>query len=80
MRPRGAVRRFDHEYRRGGICYVHVAFEALTGWRHVVVSERRTKRELAQEVSHLAQELLYPDATKIRLVVDNLSTHSPAAF
>ena len=79
MRPRGGVSRFDHEYRRGGICYAHVAFEPLTGWRHVVLSERRTKWEFAQEVSYLAHEL-YPDATEIRLVVDNLSTHSPAAF
>lgn len=44
-----------------------------------MVSERRTKREFAQEVCQLAQEL-YPDAEKIRLVCDNLSTHSPAAF
>ena len=75
----GTLRRLDYEYRRGGICYVHMAFEALTGWRRVMVSERRTKREIAQEVRQLAEEL-YPDAEKIRLVCDNLSTHSPAAF
>jgi hypothetical protein len=44
-----------------------------------MVSERRTKREFAEEVRQLAEEL-YPDAEKIRLVCDNLSTHSPAAF
>lgn len=37
MRPRDAVRRFDHEYRRGGIRYVHVAFEPLTGWRGAII-------------------------------------------
>ncbi len=79
MQAAGTLRRFDYEYRRGGLCYVHVAFEPLTGWRRVMVSERRTKREFAQEVRQLAEEL-YPDAEKIRLVCDNLSTHSPAAF
>jgi hypothetical protein len=79
MQAAGTLRRFDYEYRRGGPCYVHVAFEPLTGWRRVMVSERRTKREFAEEVRQLAEEL-YPDAEKIRLVCDNLSTHSPAAF
>lgn len=79
MRAEGDLRRLDHEYRRGGICYVHVAFEALTGWRRVVATERRTKREFAEEVRYLAEQA-YPHAEQIRLVVDNLSTHSPAAF
>ncbi len=79
MQPGGGVRRFDHEYQRGGICYVHMAFEPLTGWRWVTVSERRRKQEFAEAVRHLAEEF-YPDAKKIRLVSDNLSTHSPAAF
>jgi hypothetical protein len=79
MQPGGDLRRFDHEYQRGGICHVHMAFEPLTGWRRAIVTERRRSREFAQEVSYLAEEL-YPDAERIRLVVDNLSTHSPAAF
>jgi hypothetical protein len=48
-------------------------------WRRVVATERRTKREFAQAVRYLS-EGAYPDAEKICLVLDNLSTHSPAAF
>ena len=75
----GKVRRFDSEYEREGMAYVHVAFEPLKGWREVEVSERRRGLEFAQLMHHLAEEI-YPDAKKIRLVCDNLSTHSPAAF
>lgn len=67
MRPRDAVRRFDHEYRRGGIRYVHVAFEPLTGWRRAIITERRRKQEFTQEIRHLAEEI-YPEAQRVRLV------------
>jgi DDE superfamily endonuclease len=73
------ARRFDSEYEREGMAYVHVAFEPLRGWREVEVSERRRGLEFAHLMHHLA-EGIYPDAVKIRLVCDNLSTHSPAAF
>ena len=56
-----------------------MAFEPLSGWRKVEVSERRRGREFAGMVRRLLEED-YPDANKIRLVCDNLSTHSPAAF
>jgi hypothetical protein len=75
----GKVRRFDSEYEREGMAYVHVAFEPLRGRREVEVSERRRGKEFAKLMHHLAEEV-YPDAEKIRLVCDNLSTHSPAAF
>jgi hypothetical protein len=75
----GKVRRFDSEYEREGMAYVHVAFEPLRGWREVEVSERRRGLEFAHLMHHLAEEI-YPDAEKIRLVCDNLSTHSPVAF
>lgn len=75
----GGARLVDHEYRRGGTANVHVALEPLTGWRRVEVTERRRKREFAEEVRRLAEED-YPQAEKIRLVLDNLSTHTAAAF
>ena len=59
--------------------HVSMAFEPLVGWRHVEVSERRRSREFAEAVRRLAEED-YPEAERIRLVVDNLSTHSAAAF
>jgi len=45
----------------------------------VEVRERRRGREFAEFVRHLAEEV-YPQAEKIRLVVDNLNIHSAASF
>jgi hypothetical protein len=77
--PAGGARLVDHEYKRGGTCHVHVAFEPLTGRRRVGVTGRRRKQEFAEQVRRVAEED-YPQAETIRLVVDNLSTHTPAAF
>ena len=77
--PGGGVRLVDHEYRRGGTANAHVSFEPLTGWRRVEVTERRRKWEFAEEIRRLAEED-YPQAKSIRLVLDNLSTHTASAF
>jgi hypothetical protein len=77
--PGGGARLVDHEYERGGTANVHVAFEPLTGWRCVEVTERRRKQEFAEQVRRIAEED-HPDAKKIRLVLDNLSTHTAAAL
>ena len=78
MKP-GSIERFDSEYERGGICWVLMSFEPLSGWREVVVTERRRKQEFALAMRRLAEEV-YPQAQKIRVVLDNLSTHTAAAF
>ena len=75
----GRPERRDHEYQRRGMAHLLVAFEPLTGWRSVEVRERRRGREFAEFVGHLAEEI-YPEAEKIRLVVDNLNIHSAASF
>lgn len=77
--PAGGARLMDHEYKRGGTANVHLAFEPLSGWRRVEVTEKRRKREFAEQVRRIAEED-YPRAEKIRLVVDNLSTHTASAF
>ena len=56
-----------------------MSFEPLSGWREVVVTERRRKQEFALAMRCLAEEH-YPQAEKIRIVLDNLSTHTAAAF
>ena len=56
-----------------------MSFEPLTGWREVTVTERRRKQEFAHSMQRLAQEH-YPQAQKIRVVLDNLLTHTAAAF
>ena len=60
------------------MAHLFVAFEPLTGWRGVEVRERRRGREFAYFVRHLAEDL-YPEAEKIRLVLDNLNIHSAAS-
>lgn len=63
------------------MAHLLVAFEPLTGWRGVEVRERRRGREFAESefMRYLAEDL-YPEAEKIRLVVDNLNIHSAASF
>ncbi len=78
MEP-GQPERYDYEYRRNGTCNLFVFFQPLAGWRHVKVTERRTKVDFAHCMRYLVDELL-PEAEVIRLVVDNLNTHTPAAL
>ena len=75
----GVPERRDHEYERGGMAHVLMAFEPLAGRREVEVTERRRGKEFAEMVCRLAEEA-YPHAERIRLVCDNLSTHTAAAF
>src|SRR2546426_2014276 len=75
----GAAARVDYEYERKGVCHQLVMCEPLRGWRHVRVSERRTRRDYAQCVRELVEEY-YPRAKKIRLVQDNLNTHDGASL
>lgn len=61
------------------MAHLFMAFEPLGGRRSVEVHERRRSGEFALAVARLAEEV-YPQAEKIRLVVDNLNIHTPAAF
>ena len=75
----GAVERRDYEYVREGTADLFVMVEPLAGWRHVAVTERRTRRDFAECLCYLMEER-YPTAAYVRLVVDNLNTHVPAAL
>ncbi len=70
----GQVAREDYEYVRLGVANLFIFFEPLGGWRHLTVTERRTKRDWAYAIRDLV-DVHYPEATKIRLVLDNLNTH-----
>ena len=69
----------DYEYERKGVCCQLVMCEPLRGWRHVTVTERRTRRDYAHCIRDLVDRH-YPRATKIRLVQDNLNTHDGASL
>ncbi len=74
----GQVERFDYEYKRNGVANLFMMCEPKGGWRHVEVTDRHTKLDFAEQMKYLVDEA-FPEAEKIRLVMDNLSTHSRGA-
>ena len=74
MRP-GEVARHDSEYVRNGTANLFVATEPLAGWRHVAVTDHRTRTDFAHFVRDLVDGR-YADAERVVLVMDNLNTHS----
>lgn len=78
MKP-AKPQREDSEYERNGTCSIFIFTEPLAGWRHVDVKSRRTRIEWAEQVKALLDEH-YPHAPKIKLVMDNLNTHSIASL
>jgi transposase len=75
----GHVLRFDYEYKRNGTRNLFLFFEPLAGWRHVEVTEHRTKLDFAHQMRWLV-DVAYPDAECIDVVMDNLNTHTYAAL
>ena len=75
----GRVRCEDYEYERKGVGNQFMCCEPLRGWRHVRVTARRTKRDWA-ECSRALIDVHSPEATRIRLVLDNLNTHTGASL
>lgn len=75
----GQPARFDYEYRRRGTANLFVFPDAHQPWRAVKVTDQRTSRDFA----HCMRDLVdthYPKAERIRVVLDNLSTHQPGAL
>jgi DDE superfamily endonuclease len=75
----GRPKRVDYEYEREGSCNLFVTVQPQEGWRDVVVTERRTAVDFAHRMKALVDELL-PEAEVIRVVTDNLNTHTPASL
>jgi len=75
----GQLERYDCEYRRNGTVNLFVFLDAHRPWRRVKVTDRRTNQDFAQCMRELV-DLDYPDAPTIRVVMDNLSTHSAGAL
>jgi hypothetical protein len=75
----GDVARRDYEYTREGTANVFLVVEPLTGFRHLTVTERRTRIDFAHQMKSLCDEL-DPEAEVIRVVLDNLNTHGPASL
>jgi len=75
----GQVAHYDWEYVRHGVANLFMIFEPLAGQRDVEVTDRRTKKDDAERLRQLSDEV-YPEADVIVLVQDNLNTHSPASL
>jgi hypothetical protein len=75
----GRPRRIDYQYRRNGTCNLFTTIEPLARWRHVEVTERRTAIDFARQVKWLV-DVAYPNATVIRVVLDNLNVHAKASL
>jgi transposase len=78
MQP-GQPRREDYEYERHGTCALFLAVEPLRGFRRVWVRSRRTMLDFAEVLQDLV-DVVYPDAEKLVLVIDNLNIHHPASL
>lgn len=74
----GRVELYDCEYRRQGMCNIFLACEPLKGKRIIQVMETKTKKDWAGFLMEIADQ--YRMATRITLVMDNLSTHEPGAL
>jgi hypothetical protein len=69
----------DYEYSRQGVANIFIVNEPLKGKRYIRIKKSKTKKDWAYFVKYIADQL-YPRAVKIRLVMDNLNTHTPSAL
>lgn len=75
----GQPRRRDYEYVRHGTRNLFIFVEPQRGYRQVLVTQRRTKIDCAKALRYLV-DVMYPNATQIDLVCDNLNTHTAACL
>jgi len=72
-------KRVDYEYERAGVANIFMIAQPLGSWRRVAVREKKTKIDWAHEMRVVLEED-FPDASKVKLVCDNLNTHTIGAF
>jgi hypothetical protein len=75
----GQVRRYDYEYERNGTANLFVMCQPLAGWREVKVTQQRQKVDFAHCLKDLV-DVHFPEAERIRVVLDNLNTHTAGAL
>ena len=71
--------RYDYEYERNGTSNLFMLFAPFVGWRHVKVTDRRTKQDWAWVIKDLV-DVHFPGAKRITVVEDNLNTHKPESL
>lgn len=75
----GQDKKQDYHYERNGVQALFMFLDPNRGWRRVSNRDSRTRIDWAEEVRQLLEED-YPDARKVKLVCDNLNTHSIASL
>ena len=75
----GAAEKVDHEYKREGTCNLFLFVQPQIGWRHVDVTDRRTAQDFASCMRDVV-DVHFPEADTIRVVLDNLNTHTLGAL
>lgn len=75
----GKPERYDYEYKREGTCNLFACFQPLAGLRHIQVTQQRTSQDFAHFLKYLV-DVVFPMVVMIRVVLDNLNTHTPAAL
>jgi transposase len=75
----GKRARYDYEYVRNGTANIFMFVDVNRPWRHAKVTDQRTALDFADCMKDLV-DVHYPDAERIRVVLDNLSTHSLGAL
>ena len=75
----GDTEKYDYHYRRNGTANLFVFVDRHRKWRHVKVTERKANQDFAECMRDLV-DIHYPAAERVRVVLDNLSTHRPAAL
>lgn len=75
----GQDKREDYEYAREGWANLFLAVEPLAGKRHLRITQQRTAKDFAQFLKNVS-DVLYPQAERIVVVMDNLNTHKPASL
>ena len=75
----GRPAKYDYEYERKGTANIFVAVEPKAGKRTVEVTKRRTMRDFAAYIKYL-MDRVYPEARKVHIILDNLSTHKDKAL
>jgi hypothetical protein len=75
----GRPARYDAEYERRGTANLFLVTAPVLGWRHIAVTDHRTRIDWAHQMRELV-DVHFPDAPRITLVLDNLNTHDPASL
>lgn len=75
----GQLERYDCEYRRNGTANLFIFLDVHEPWRHVKITDHRTAMDFAECMRDLV-DVHYPEADLVRVVLDNLSTHSVGAL